>query len=90
MAHLLGAIRAYADLAEFQLKQEAARHVSPLDGSYHQVSTVAPFLLDCSGLLPIPSHVIGVSAVQARQRRHRFGAKETQSMLLFKLSRSKG
>ena len=40
---------------------EAARPVSPLNGSYHKVSTVAPFLLDCNGLLPIPGHVIGVS-----------------------------
>ena len=46
---------------------------------YQKVSTVAPFLLDCSSLLPISGHVIGV-----RQRRgsgvRGFGAKETQPM----------
>ena len=65
---------------------EAARPVSPLNGSYHKVSTVAPFLLDYSGLLPIPGHVIGVS----RRRRRgsgicRFGAKETQPISLSRL-----
>ena len=67
----MGALPAYADLAEFQ----PARPVSPLYGSY-KVSTVAPLLLDWSGLLPIPGHVIGVSR---RRRRgsgvRRFGAK---------------
>ena len=60
---------------------KAARPVSPLYGSYHKVSTVVPLLLDCSGLLPIPGHVISVS----RRRRpgsgvSRFSAKETQPM----------
>ena len=42
----------------FNQSVEAARPVSP------QVSIVAPFVFflpDCSGLLPIPGHVIGVS-----------------------------
>ena len=65
-------------LPNFNQGVEAARPVSPLNGSYHKVSTVALFLLDCSGLLPIPDHVIVVS----RKRRRgsvvrRFGAKET-------------
>ena len=52
---------------------EVARPLSP------QVSTVAPFLLDCSGLLPIPGHVIGVSRRHRRGSEvRRFGAKETQ------------
>ena len=65
---------------------EAARPVSPLNGSYHKVSTVLPFLLNCSGLLPIPGHVIGVS-----QRRRggscvrRFVAKETQPLFVFQV-----
>ena len=62
---------------------EAARLVSPLNGSYHKVSTVAPFLLDCSGLhvLHIPGHVISVSRSCRRGSSVcRFGAKETQPM----------
>ena len=31
----------------------------PLNGSYQKVSTVALFLLDCIGLLPILGNVIG-------------------------------
>ena len=49
-----------------------------------KVSTAAHFLLDFSGLLPIPGHVIGVS--QRRRRGsgvHRFVAKETQPMIGF-------
>ena len=50
--------------------------VSPLNASYHKVSTVAPSLLDCSGYLPIPGHVIGVmpaeKEAQERQRRTPF------------------
>ena len=61
----------------FNQSVEAARPVSPLNGLYHKVSIVAPFLLDCSGLLPISSHVIGV-----RGRGTLFGARETQSMSL--------
>ena len=50
-------------------------------GSNHKVNTVAPFLLDCNGLLPIPGHAIGVSSRPRRgcDGRH-FGAKETQSL----------
>ena len=54
-----------------------------LNGSYLKVSTVAPFLRDCSGLLPIPGHVIGVSW---RRRRgsgvRRFSAKETRPIVM--------
>ena len=68
---------------------EAAR---PLNGWYHTLSTDAPFLLDCNGLLPIPGHVNGVSRMHRRgsgvSRSHRrdssvrrFGAKDAQPML---------
>ena len=60
-------------LPNFNQGVEAARPVSPLTVS--KVITVAPFLPDCSGLLPL----IGVS--QRRRRGsgvRRFGAKETQ------------
>ena len=61
-AHPIGALPAYANLAEFQPRRGSGEACfTPLNGSYHKVSTVAPFLLDCSGLLPIPGHVIGVS-----------------------------
>ena len=58
---------------------EATRPVWPLKGSYNKVSTAALFLLNCSGLLPIPGHVISVSRRRRRGSgvRH-FGAKETQ------------
>ena len=60
---------------------EAARPVSPLNGSYHKVSTNAPFLLDYSGLLPIPRHVNRVSRSRRRDSGvRRFGAKETQPL----------
>ena len=62
---------------------EVARLVSPLNGSNHKLSTVAPFLLDCSSLLPIPGDVIGISR---RHRRDsgvfRFCAKETQPITI--------
>ena len=57
-AHPIGALPAYANLAEFQPRRGSGEACfTPLNGSYHKVSTVAPFLLDCSGLLPIPGHV---------------------------------
>ena len=69
-------------------RRGSARPVSPLNSSYHEVSTVALFLLDCSGLLPIPGHLIGVS--QRRRRGSgvcRFGAKETQPLLELRMWR---
>ena len=63
------------------VKVQEMRSVWPLYGSNHKISAVAPFLLDCSGLLPIPGHVIGVS-----QRHKRgngvclIGPKETQPL----------
>ena len=39
-AHPIGALPAYTDIAEFQPRREAARPVSPLNGSYHKVDTV--------------------------------------------------
>ena len=57
MAHPIGALLAYS---EFQLRHDSSES---LNGSYHMVGTVALFLLDCSGLLPmmmIPGHVIGI------------------------------
>ena len=50
----------------------------------NKISTVAHFLLDFSGLLPIPGHVIDVSPRRRRGRSvRRFGAKETQPMIVF-------
>ena len=61
---------------------EAAGPVSPINGSNHKVSTFVPILLDCSGLLPIPGHVIGINQRHRRGRGvRRFGAKETQPMV---------
>ena len=52
-------------------------------GLYHKVSTVVLFLHDCSGLLPIPSHVIDASWRRRRGSGVRFfGAKETQPMAI--------
>ena len=48
--------------------------VSPLNASYHKVSTLAPSLFDCSGYLPLPGHVIGVS--RRRNCRHKGGTGE--------------
>ena len=45
----------------FNQGMKAAGPVLPLISSYHKVSTVASFLLDCSGSLPIRGHVISVS-----------------------------
>ena len=73
----------------FDQSLEAARPVSPLNCSYHKVmgSTVAKFLLDCSGLLPISSHVIGVSRrCRGGSVVLRFGAKETQPLFWFRNS----
>ena len=65
-------------LWNFNQGVEAVRPVSP------QVSTVALFLLDCSGLLPIPGHVIGVSRRRRQGSSVRcFGAKETQPVFQF-------
>ena len=84
-AHPIGPLPEYANLAEFQLKCGSGEaFFTPLNGSYHKLSTVAPYLLDCRGLLPIPGHVIGVS--QSRRRGsgvHRFGAKESQPMISY-------
>ena len=44
---------------------EAVRPDRPLNGSYQKVSTVALFLLDCIGLLPILGHLIGEAAAYA-------------------------
>ena len=68
--------------SNFNQGVEAARPVSPLNGSYHKVSTVVSLLLECSGLLPVPGHMIGLS----RRRRpgsgvNHFSDKETQPML---------
>ena len=71
-------------LPNFKQGVEAARPVSPLNVSYHKVSTVAPFLLDCSDLLPIPGHVNGVSRSRGEGEAAAyavFGAKETQPLL---------
>ena len=46
--------------SNFNQGMEGARPVLPLNSSCHKVSTVVPFLLHYSGLLPIPGHVIGV------------------------------
>ena len=65
----------------FNQDVEAARPVSPLNGSYQKVSNVASFLLDCSGYSPIPGHAIGVSRRRRRGIR-RFGAKDTANILI--------
>ena len=68
-------------LPNFNQGVEAARPVSPLNGSYRKVSSVEPVLLDCSGLLPIPGHVV---SVRLRPRRgsgvHSLSAKETEPL----------
>ena len=62
---------------------EAARPVSPLNGSYHKEGTVVPFLLDCSAYYQSPLCDRSKLEAQARQGLRRFGAKETQPMFFF-------
>ena len=79
-AHPIGALPAYADLAESWKRRGLFR---PLFRrlKYQKVSTIAPFLLDCSGLLPIPGRLIGLSRRRRRGSGVRgFGAKETQPL----------
>ena len=79
-AHQIGAIPAYANLAEFQPRCGSGKACFPINGSYHKVSTIAPCLLDNSGFLPIPSHVICICRRRSRGSGvHLFGAEETQS-----------
>ena len=47
---------------------KAARTVLPLNGLNHKVDTVAPFLLDCNGLLSIPCYDRLKPEAQVRQR----------------------
>ena len=77
----------YRLMPNFNQGMEAARPVSPLNGSCNKVNTVVPVLLNCSGSLPIPYHVNGVSQRRRRGRGIRgFGAKETQPQTFFKLN----
>ena len=59
---------------------EAARPVSPLNGSYHKEGTVAPFLLDGSAYYQSPSCDRRKPEAHVRQGLRCFGAKETQPM----------
>ena len=73
-AHPIGILSAYADLAEFQPRRGSGEACFASYRFIPKVSTVAPFLLDCSGR----SCDRRKPEAQARQRRTPFGAKETQ------------
>ena len=81
-AQPIGALPAYANLVEIQPRCGSSKACLPLNGSYHKVSTVAPFLLDCSGLLPIPGHLIGISVKRRRGSGIRLLVPEKHSLCL--------
>ena len=69
-AHPISPLLAYANLAEFQPRRGRGEACFALEAKQASpLPRTAPFSLDCSGLLPILVHVIGVS----RRRRRSSG-----------------